>query len=44
MRVEPLTAALGAELLGVDLRELDADTTAELRRLLVEGDCPVAAE
>lgn len=43
MRIEPLTAALGAELLDVNLEELDSETASELRRLLVEGDLPVAA-
>ena len=36
MRIEPLTAALGAELSGIDLKELDADAALELRTALLE--------
>lgn len=36
MHAEPLSAALGAEVTDVDLRSLDAETTAELRSLLLE--------
>ena len=36
MRIEPLTAALGAELSEVDLRELDTDTASDLRNALLE--------
>ena len=36
MRIEPLTAALGAELSDVDLAELDAETASELRRALLD--------
>ena len=31
MRIEPLTAALGAELLDIDLRGLNADMGSELQ-------------
>ena len=31
MRIEPLTAALGAEVLDVNLKELDAEKASELR-------------
>ncbi len=36
MRIEPLTAELGAELSDVDLAELDAETASELRRALLD--------
>lgn len=36
MRIEPLTAALGAELLDIDLKDLEADAAAELRTALLE--------
>ncbi|MCY3960290.1 MAG: TauD/TfdA family dioxygenase, partial [bacterium] len=36
MRIEPLTAALGAELSDIDLGGLDAEMAAELRKAILE--------
>lgn len=38
MRIEPLTAALGAELHDIELKQLDPDTASVLR-----SDRPIAA-
>ena len=36
VRIEPLTAAIGAELSDIDLGGLDAETASELRKALLE--------